>query len=144
MNYIKIVNGERHCKPASKIVIIKDDFQYFNPTEEMLIEDGWVKEENVVNEISEEDILHNNAMEEIEFLKESLMSTDYKVIKCMEAFLCNEELPYNITELHQERDKQRKRIEAIRNNEISNDRVNNTNDNVLKNIQNSIRTAITW
>jgi hypothetical protein len=30
------------CKPASKIVIFKDDMQTFNPTEEMLLDDGWI------------------------------------------------------------------------------------------------------
>lgn len=32
-----------------------------------------------------------------------LGSGDYKVIKCMEAFLCGEPLPYDITALHAER-----------------------------------------
>ena len=39
--YEKIINGKQHCKPANKIVIIKDGMQTFNPTEEMLLEDGW-------------------------------------------------------------------------------------------------------
>lgn len=39
--YEKIIDGQRHCKPASKIVIVKDGMQTFNPTEEMLFEDGW-------------------------------------------------------------------------------------------------------
>ena len=37
--YEKIINGQQRCKPASKIIIIKDDMQIFNPTEEMLLED---------------------------------------------------------------------------------------------------------
>lgn len=51
-NYIKIIDGIRHCKPASRIVIVKNGFQYFNPTEEMLIEDGWVKEVTSIEEIN--------------------------------------------------------------------------------------------
>ena len=39
--YEKIIDGKQHCKPASKIVIVKDGMQTFNPTEEMLFEDGW-------------------------------------------------------------------------------------------------------
>ena len=39
--YEKIIDGKQHCKPANKIVIIKDGMQTFNPTEEMLLEDGW-------------------------------------------------------------------------------------------------------
>lgn len=32
-----------YIKPLNKIVIIKDDMQTLNPTEEMVIEDGWVE-----------------------------------------------------------------------------------------------------
>ena len=39
--YEKIIDGKQHCKPANKIIIIKDGMQTFNPTEEMLLEDGW-------------------------------------------------------------------------------------------------------
>lgn len=34
---------------SDKIVIIKDDMQIFNPTEEMIIEDGWVEYISTVN-----------------------------------------------------------------------------------------------
>lgn len=39
--YIKVIEGKQVIKPASKIVIIKDDMQTINPTHEMIIEDGW-------------------------------------------------------------------------------------------------------
>ena len=39
--YEKIIDGKQHCKPANKIVIVKDGMQTFNPTEEMLLADGW-------------------------------------------------------------------------------------------------------
>ena len=39
--YEKVINGKQHCKPANKIVIVKDGMQTFNPTEEMLLADGW-------------------------------------------------------------------------------------------------------
>lgn len=42
-NYVKEINGEQYCKPANKIVIVKDGMRTFNPTEEMLIADGWVE-----------------------------------------------------------------------------------------------------
>ena len=113
MNYIKIVNGERHCKPASKIVVIKDGFQHFNATEEMLLEDGWIPEEVIVEEISDKEIACNEAIDEIEILKENLSSTDYKVIKCMEAYLCGEEMPYDVNALHEERNSQRNRINEL-------------------------------
>ena len=40
---------------------------------------------------------------DIESLKSELQESDYKVIKCAEAICLNEELPYNMTELHNER-----------------------------------------
>ena len=110
MNYIKIIDGVRQCKPLSKIVIIKDGFQHFNPTEEMLLEDGWVPEENFITETNEKNVDVDN---EINELKDMLTSTDYKVIKCMEAFLCGKELPYDIYKLSVERNNQRDRINQL-------------------------------
>jgi hypothetical protein len=39
--YIKEINGKKTIKYANKIVIIKNGFQIINPTEEMILEDGW-------------------------------------------------------------------------------------------------------
>ena len=111
--YEKIVDGVKHCKPLSKIVIIKDGFQTFNPTEEMVLEDGWIEHIETVSEISEEEHIHNESINEINELKELLSSTDYKIIKCMEAFLCGEELPYDINELHNLREEYRNKINNL-------------------------------
>lgn len=46
-------------------------------------------------------------------LKETLESTDYKVIKCYEASLVGDELPYDINELHAERQAQRDIINEL-------------------------------
>lgn len=46
-------------------------------------------------------------------LKETLESTDYKVIKCYEASLVGDELPYDINELHAERQAQRDKINEL-------------------------------
>lgn len=32
-------------KPQNRIIVIKDDLQYINPSEEMILEDGWVEYE---------------------------------------------------------------------------------------------------
>jgi hypothetical protein len=56
--YEKTINGEQYCKPANKIVIVKDGMQTFNPTEEMLIADGWVEHIPVPYEPTEEEILN--------------------------------------------------------------------------------------
>lgn len=44
-------------KPASKIIIIKDGFQIFNPTEEMIFEDGWEEYIQEPNVLTEEEVL---------------------------------------------------------------------------------------
>lgn len=56
--YEKIIDGKRHCKPANKIVIVKDGMQTFNPTEEMLLADGWVEHVPIPYELTEEEILN--------------------------------------------------------------------------------------
>lgn len=56
--YTKIDNnGISHIMPYNKIIIIKNDMQIFNPTEEMLLEDGW--KEYIPQEfvITDEDML---------------------------------------------------------------------------------------
>ena len=64
--YEKIINGKQHCKPANKIVIVKDGMQTFNPTEEMLLEDGWVEHIPVPYEPTEEEILNREKEYKIE------------------------------------------------------------------------------
>lgn len=56
--YEKIINGKQHCEPANKIVIVKDGMQTFNPTEEMLLADGWKEHITPVYEPTEEEILN--------------------------------------------------------------------------------------
>lgn len=55
--YTKIIDGYTYIMPVNKIVIIKDKMQVFNPTEEMLIEDGWKIYAAPNMELTEEQIL---------------------------------------------------------------------------------------
>lgn len=64
--YEKIIDGKQHCKPANKIVIIKDGMQTFNPTEEMLLADGWKIHEPVPYEPTAEEILNREKEYKIE------------------------------------------------------------------------------
>lgn len=64
--YEKIIDGKQHCKPANKIVIIKDGMQTFNPTEEMLLADGWKVHEPIPYEPSAEEILNREKEHKIE------------------------------------------------------------------------------
>ena len=41
--YTKEIDGRKVIKAANKIIIIKDDMQTFNPSEEMILADGWVE-----------------------------------------------------------------------------------------------------
>lgn len=94
--YRKIIDGRTVIKPHNKIVVVKDGRQIINPNEATLMADGWEVYNPVVipaDELVPED---DRAMSE-------LGSGDYKVIKCMEAFLCGEPLPYDIAALHAER-----------------------------------------
>ena len=50
---------------------------------------------------------------DIESLKSELQESDYKVIKCAEAICLNEELPYNMTALHNERQALRDKINEL-------------------------------
>lgn len=54
-----------------------------------------------------------NIQMEIERLKSELQDSDYKVIKCAEAICLNAELPYNMTELHKERQALRDKINEL-------------------------------
>lgn len=53
---------------SDKIVIIKDDMQIFNPTEEMILEDGWVEYISSVNipTPTDEEILESYRSDKIE------------------------------------------------------------------------------
>ena len=64
--YEKIIDGKQHCKPANKIVIVKDGMQTFNPTEEKLLADGWKVHEPVPYEPTEEEILNREKEYKIE------------------------------------------------------------------------------
>lgn len=53
---------------------------------------------------------------EIDAIKAELSETDYQVIKCYEASLVGEELPYDIKTLHTERDLKRAKINTLETN----------------------------
>lgn len=50
---------------------------------------------------------------EIQALKDSLAESDYKITKCYEASLIGEELPYDVSALHAERQKVRDKINEL-------------------------------
>ena len=56
---------------------------------------------------------HANIQMEIKRLKSELQESDYKVIKCAEAMAVGAEMPYDITELHKERQALRDKINKL-------------------------------
>lgn len=104
--YSKTVDGHLEVKACNRIVIVKDGRRIFNPSEEEVLADGW--EEYVPMIVESKPIVTENPI--VTEAKEYLEATDYKVIKCMEASLCGEELPYDIMEIHREREERRKII----------------------------------
>lgn len=105
-----VIKGQRTIKDKDgndKVVTTNT----YNPTEEMILADGWV--EYTTPEPTEEEIANREKAFEIRSAKAELANSDYKIIKCMEAYLCGEELPYNITELHAERNTKRNKINEL-------------------------------
>lgn len=81
------------------------------------LENGqWVFDENKYTQIQEE---KQNAEErfnkeiKIKELQQNLDSTDYKIIKCSECQLLGQELPYDVTELHTQRQAIRDEINKL-------------------------------
>ena len=62
-----------------------------------------------------EQVVDDNGLllSEIERMKSELQESDYKVIKCAEAMAVGAELPYNMTELHNERQALRDKINEL-------------------------------
>ena len=54
--YTKTIGKKQVIKPANKIIINKDGMNTFNPTEEMILSDGWV--EYTTPEPSEEELFN--------------------------------------------------------------------------------------
>lgn len=102
--YRKIIDGKSVIKPRNQIVVVKDGRQIINPNEATLMADGWEEYEPVIVPAEEAQVPEDDrAISE-------LAEEDYKVIKCMEAFLCGEPLPYDIAALHAERQELREVI----------------------------------
>lgn len=110
--YQKEIDGRLEIKPRNRIVIIKDGMQTFNPSDEMVMEDGWVEfvqpaqKEVVINNV----LPQSEEPSEVVEARESLAASDYKVIKCMEAYLSGHPFPYDMHELIHEREEYRRII----------------------------------
>lgn len=71
-----------------------------------------IEVEDVVYEPTREEIIAEKQAV-IDALKAQIAEGDYKVIKCAEAQLLGEELPYNVAELHAQRQALRNEINVL-------------------------------
>ena len=76
------------------------------------LEDGTARE-CTAEELAEQEAEENSIEQQIAELKSQLSATDYKIIKCSEAQLVGDELPYDIVALHEERQAIRDRINEL-------------------------------
>lgn len=66
--YTKIINNRQEVKPANRIIIIKDGFQTINPTEEMILADGWVEYTIPTYNPSEEELVKTYKIQKLQDL----------------------------------------------------------------------------
>ena len=64
--YTKTIDNKQVVRPANKIVIHKDGFQTINPTEEMILADGWVEYVTPTYVPTEEELLNQSKERMIE------------------------------------------------------------------------------
>ena len=91
--------------------ILVDGRWVFNPTAEQLAEAGWTLVEPPTP--TAEEIAAQERNTRIWELKDLLAQGDYKIIKCAEAQLTNEPMPYDVAELVAERNAYRAEINKL-------------------------------
>lgn len=91
--------------------IVVDGRVILNPTKEQLQDAGWT--EVVPPTPTAEEIAQQEREQRIWELKEQLAQGDYKIIKCAEAQLTNEAMPYDVATLVAERNELRREINEI-------------------------------
>ncbi len=91
--------------------IVVDGCVILNPTKEQLADAGWT--EVVPPTPTEEEIARQQREQRIWELKDQLAQGDYKIIKCAEAKLTGEPMPYDIEALVAERNAMRDEINEL-------------------------------
>ena len=113
------------CSIVTKVIGVDEELepQTTTVTEEILmpVSLNWseaheqiAKKEALNGEYTiEDDGVEKTTAEQIAELKKQLSATDYKVIKCAECQLLGEEMPYDVAELHAERQAIRDEINKL-------------------------------
>lgn len=99
--YIKEIDGKEIIKYSNKIIIIKNGFQIINPTEEMILEDGWAEYIETKYEIPEINLSYE---EKFNRTKQELIEKIIEYDKSDEVNICyiefaNQQLPYWVDKL---------------------------------------------
>lgn len=106
--YYKVIDGN---KIWYKEPLIYNNRQIFGAKESLILKAGWTKYEEIPP--TQEELDKIEASRRISELKSLLREGDYKIIKCAEASLLGEEIPYNISELTTQRDSYRNEINSL-------------------------------
>ena len=111
------------CSIVTKVIDAGEETEVKTLTEEILTpvtlewseaNEGIAKKEAYKGEYTiEDDGKQKPVAEQIAELKKQLSATDYKVIKCAECQLLGEEMPYDVAELHAERQAIRDQINQL-------------------------------
>ena len=91
--------------------IVVDGRVILNPTKEQLQDAGW--REVVPPAPTKEELAQQQREQRIWSLKDQLAQGDYKIIKCAEAQLTNEAMPYDVATLVAERNAMRQEINEL-------------------------------
>ena len=109
INNITMYTKDGQTISGKKIVV--DGCVILNPTKEQLQEAGWT--EVVPPTPTEEELAQQQREARIWELKDQLAQGDYKIIKCAEAQLTNEPMPYDVETLVAERNAMRAEINEL-------------------------------
>ena len=102
---------ERNGETCNGKKVMIDGRWVFNPTPQQLEEAGWALVEP--QEPTAEEIAQQQREARIWELKDLLQQGDYKIIKCAEAQMLGEEMPYDLEDLVAERNEYRAEINEL-------------------------------
>lgn len=102
------VNRGTKDSPDIKQIFLEKSMQWSEANEEIAKKEAYNGEYTI-----EDDGVEKTVQEQIAELKAELSATDYKVIKCSECQLLGEEMPYDVVELHAERQAIRDKINQL-------------------------------
>lgn len=77
--YIKIIDGKKVVKFANEIIVNKDGMNIFNPTEIIILDNGWIEYEEPVYNPTDEELLNNAKKKMIECIGKYDSSKDINV-----------------------------------------------------------------